>query len=69
MKIGDTYGDLLLRDNYSTVLSPDSDRCDVCGGNGFECILLKLVSLGVPLGELVLITNRLGRGDLDPRRW
>lgn len=41
---GSTYGDLLLRDDHSAVLSPDADRGDVGGGNGFESIFSEAIS-------------------------
>lgn len=33
-----------MRDDYGAVLSPDADRGDVGGGNGFESIFLEAIS-------------------------
>jgi hypothetical protein len=42
-----TYGHLLLRDDYGTVLAPHAHGCDVCCSNCLECILWDATSADI----------------------
>jgi hypothetical protein len=67
-----TYRHFLLRDDDCAIFSSHTNRRDVCCSDGFEGIfcgnskLLVVVYRHVPGSENA---HRLGRDDLDQRRW
>lgn len=79
-----TYWDLLLGQNYGTVLAFDANRHNVGGSDGLECILCALLAMilttFIPRAQRLRSRSyiavpkageayQLGTGVPGPRRW